>query len=33
MPDVAIYNNKLIHSEDIYKYNIDTKNEFKCHKL
>ena len=30
MPEVAIYNNKLINIEDLYKFNIDKKSEFMC---
>ena len=30
MPDVAIYNKKLIHIEDLYKFNIDKQSEFIC---
>ena len=30
MPDIALYNNKLINIEDIYKYNINKQSQFIC---
>ena len=30
MPKVAVYKNKLVRPEDIYKYEIDTNENFQC---
>ena len=30
MPEYAVYNNKLIHIDEIYKYNIEKNSNFIC---
>lgn len=30
MPNVAVYNDKVIHTEDIFKFKIDKSSDFKC---